>query len=91
MRNGNIEKVDESNLPDWSSYPTYEEWKPSRIDNGCFLFLSSYPTYEEWKPKEAPEPIRVTVNAGSYPTYEEWKHFLISSSLISSFSFLSYL
>jgi len=32
------------------SYPTYEEWKPSKM-NAILAFIKacSYPTYEEWK------------------------------------------
>ena len=34
----------------WSSYPTYEEWKPLYFNMNIFHWMkSSYPTYEEWK------------------------------------------
>jgi len=35
----------------FSSYPTYEEWKPSNIDFLVASYSRSYPTYEEWKPE----------------------------------------
>ena len=54
------------------SYPTYEEWKPSKM-NAILAFIKacSYPTYEEWKQSSA--GISMPVVSGSYPTYEEWK------------------
>jgi len=34
---------------DTSSYPTYEEWKPSLSIPATGIVEGSYPTYEEWK------------------------------------------
>ena len=50
MRNGNtgITSLPAGREP--SSYPTYEEWKPSNLEQLYSCFRSrSYPTYEEWK------------------------------------------
>jgi len=58
----------------FSSYPTYEEWKRESISRRRFFGGCSYPTYEEWKQFNifpASVPFR-----GSYPTYEEWKRNL---------------
>ena len=33
----------------FSSYPTYEEWKPIQPFVGSPSIICSYPTYEEWK------------------------------------------
>ena len=68
----NIEKVDESNLHDWISYPTYEEWKLDSFEITVFFANSSYPTYEEWKLRTPPKEIPFFFFC-SYPTYEEWK------------------
>ena len=50
MRNGNlIEKVDESNLPDWVLIlPMRNGNQVVTLRDGLY-FLGSYPTYEEWK------------------------------------------
>ena len=84
MRNGNIPLIHSFLFLLFSSYPTYEEWKPKRLkETGTFGFHCSYPTYEEWK------LFHIWSIAGpeyrSYPTYEEWKH----SSLFASISFTS--
>ena len=34
---------------DYSSYPTYEEWKPLPQHPYLSKTFCSYPTYEEWK------------------------------------------
>ena len=54
------------------SYPTYEEWKPSKM-NAILAFIKacSYPTYEEWK--LFMKKRNKKEEKGSYPTYEEWK------------------
>ena len=81
MRNGNQSSLFiKENLE--SSYPTYEEWKPSFRQTIFASSLSSYPTYEEWKPK-----IRLVINWNSrrsYPTYEEWTLFEFWIILISN-------
>ena len=55
-----------------SSYPTYEEWKPSFLSFSIFTTPSSYPTYEEWKLLILIF-LAVSSYPSSYPTYEEWK------------------
>ena len=54
------------------SYPTYEEWKPSKM-NAILAFIKacSYPTYEEWK--LFMKKRNKKEEKGSYPTYEAWK------------------
>ena len=51
MRNGNVVAYSDSTVQKvYSSYPTYEEWKPfTKPSIPCRFFHSSYPTYEEWK------------------------------------------
>ena len=38
-----------SNIYRYSSYPTYEEWKPVISMLKSSILCCSYPTYEEWK------------------------------------------
>ena len=71
MRNGN--KIHPRYLlqEGFSSYRTYEEWKPLAPTDSPLRTLRSYRTYEEWKR----EDVEVTKSGGvsSYRTYEEWK------------------
>ena len=49
MRNGNQISVNNECKRDFSSYRTYEEWKPSSSPQSVHRFVGSYRTYEEWK------------------------------------------
>jgi len=73
MRNGNNSAGKIIEVRDYSSYPTYEEWKRAEHEFNDYNIYSSYPTYEEWK-QIIGLSNRFYRGDRSYPTYEEWKH-----------------
>ena len=90
MRNGNHSLTLSFSIYLSSSYPTYEEWKPSNFLKYVFLsfkFLSYLWGMETLcnRNESSFSPSR------SYPTYEEWKPNFMLCSKVSKGTFLSYL